>query len=33
MGRIEEITLVAGTFRILGVQVATDDQTELIDKR
>jgi hypothetical protein len=32
-GRIEEINPVAGTFRVLGITVATDDQTELIDKR
>ena len=32
-GRIEEINQADGTFRVLGVTVATDDQTELIDKR
>jgi Domain of unknown function (DUF5666) len=32
-GRIEEINPAAGSFRVLGIMVTTDDQTELIDKR
>ncbi len=32
-GRIEEINPVARTFRVLGITIATDDETELIDKR
>jgi hypothetical protein len=32
-GRIEAINRADGTFRVLGVTVTTDDQTELFDKR
>ena len=32
-GRIEEVSKNEGTFRVLGITVATDEQTEIKDKR
>jgi len=32
-GRIEEVSETDGTFRVLGITVTTDGQTEIKDKR